>query len=115
MCGDGKRLDPCGISRPSWHVNFGSGDRGSDAAMNIAFEKTHRFLPRRVIAKGDVYVAVDQARHCCSAIGVDNYVGPGDAISIAFADERNAAIFANDRVAAAQTAAANRRSPSFRY
>ena len=71
---DRERFDAFRVARPARHMHFGGADRRRDAAVQIAFEKADGLLPRRVVAKGDMDMAVDQARDGGGAGGVDDDV-----------------------------------------
>ena len=59
--GDGQRLDACGVRGAAGRVDLRGADRRGRPAMQVAFEKAHRLLPGRVVAEGDVHMAVDEA------------------------------------------------------
>ena len=68
---NGECLDAFGILRASCNVDFGGRDAGGGAAMDIAVEKSDRFLARRIVSKRVVDLRVDKTRHNEPAVEVD--------------------------------------------
>ena len=87
------------VARTAGHVHLGGGDRGGDAAVQVAFEKTHRTLARRIVAEGDVDVGIDQAGDRGHAAGVDHHIGALHRRCGRGADADDAAAIGDDGVA----------------
>src|SRR3977135_2895143 len=55
-------------------MNFRGGDRGGRAAVQITLEIANHALPRGIIAKGNMHMAVDQPGDGRSVGGIDHHV-----------------------------------------
>ena len=84
-----QRLDAGGIRRPAGHVDLRGRDGRRRAAVQIAFEVADGALARRVIAEGDVHMAVDEAGDRGGAGGVHDHVAPGEIRVREAADRRD--------------------------
>ncbi len=65
-------LDADRVLWAAGHMDFGRRDRGRHAAMQITFQIADRLLPRRIIAEGNMDMAVDQAGNRGGAVGIDH-------------------------------------------
>ncbi len=73
-CRNRERLDPLGIARTPRHVHLGGADRRGHAAVDIALKISDGLLTRRVVAKRDVDMGVDQAGNGGRPISIDDDV-----------------------------------------
>jgi hypothetical protein len=97
--GDGKRLDPFHVARPSRHMHFRRGNAGGHPAMQVALEIPDGALARRVITEGDVHVGIDQSGNGGHAVGVDHHIGACHRLRGCRADGLDALAVGEDRVA----------------
>lgn len=72
--------------------------------MQITLEIAHDALSRRIIAKGDVHVAVDQAGDRDASRGIDDNVASGNGTGCDSADLGYSAILHQDAIACCERA-----------
>ena len=59
---DGQRLHGFDVVRRAGNMNLAGGDRSRRSSVKVVLQETHRGQTRRVIAKGDMHMRVDEAR-----------------------------------------------------
>ncbi len=96
--GHRQRFHAFGILRPPRRVHFRCRYRRRHAAVQVAFQEPDGALARRVVAEGNVHVAVDQPRDRRRAVGIDDDVAGLDLGGRRRADAGDAPAFGDDRV-----------------
>ena len=100
--GNRERLDTNRILWTARHMDLGRRDRGRDAAVQITFQIADRLLPRRIIAEGNMDMAVDQAGNGGGAVGIDYDIRGTHVLRRQGADRLDKAIFTKNCIAGLQ-------------
>ena len=87
---------------PSWRVYLPCRNHAGDAAMGVAVDEVHNFLPGLVIPDGDMEVGVYKTGQDSGAVGVDDGVGGVGVQLVRPADGANLAILHQHAVAPQQ-------------